>query len=502
MTTINTTSNYSTTTTTFTPSPPPAAIVPLNSFPSNLPPELVLKIFEHLNSRDVVKSSQLVCKHWSHILPQDSAWEYLYERHFQLLAVPKGIKNFQEAYKKRDLLYSNLTKGVFASISIDQISQVSTRLISADGKIFSGHDDCQIRIWDSNTGKLISALEGGGAIYALAYAKGQLFSGDLNGVIKVWDSNTYKCTATFGAGQGGSVHALAYADGNKLVVASGDLSLKVLDLTTGEYTFLGKLYDQIIFLKYADGKLFSGDRSEFNVWDLKEGEYTPDTINMDSAVSFVYADGMVISGDIEQNIQFWDLATGNCTTIIPTKTDQTKDSGGCFLAYADGILFSYVANKIIAWNPKTKESIAILEQEPGKEQMRYVDMIYVDGKLSCYEECKPDQDYKKLITMDFMDFTASHTVILEEIARLFERRHPTTDLKAWSRLTKMPTSTIRKITGNAQGDPYINNEQSAHSTSEHWIQLIRNYVKKQREEERHPLLTILESSSVNTIQKS
>jgi WD40 repeat protein len=412
-----------------------------------------------LNLRDLVGAYQLVCKKWSHILLQDSVWQNLCERHFQLLAVPKGIKNFQEAYKKRHILHSNLTKGVFASINLNQINSISAPLISADGKIFSGHDDCQIRIWDSNTGKPISALEGGDPIYALAYAKGQLFSSGYSGVIKVWDLNTYKCIATFEANQEGQwVSALAYADGNKLVVASGNLSLKVLDLTTRAYTFLGKLEGVIIFLKYADDKLFSGDRNAFKVWDLKKNECTMKIVQH-LAVSFVYVDGMVISSDVDQNIKFWDLTTGQCTKTIK----QTSSFTNCFLVYGDGIFFSCVAHKVMVWNPKTKECMATLEQELGETQIRYV---YADGKLIRSAARYPEEGYKLIA----IDFTASDSVIFEEIAGLFESINFIVIKNARERFLKMPLSARVKILGNRQEDSL---------TPKELAQAIRNYVKEQ-----------------------
>ena len=108
---------------------------------------------------------------------------------------------------------------------------VSSLAISADGKLLvSGSWDKMIKIWQLDTGELISTLKGHrDRVYAIALSPdGKIIaSGSADKTIKLWHLQTGELLATF-TGHANTVTALAFtASGKMLVSGSLDKTIKI-----------------------------------------------------------------------------------------------------------------------------------------------------------------------------------------------------------------------------------------------------------------------------------
>jgi len=108
---------------------------------------------------------------------------------------------------------------------------VSSLAISADGKLLvSGSWDKTIKIWQLDTGELISTLKGhGDRVYAIALSPdGKIIaSGSADKTIKLWHLQTGELLGTF-TGHDNTVTALAFtASGEMLVSGSLDKTIKI-----------------------------------------------------------------------------------------------------------------------------------------------------------------------------------------------------------------------------------------------------------------------------------
>src|SRR5262249_40144946 len=93
----------------------------------------------------------LVCKQWYQMLNnEDNVWFSFLSDHFP--AMSRGIAgNFKDSYHALYTLYSNFTKGVYASHTLQGHQDAVTCLTIAGGIIVSGSCDKTIKIWYLNT---------------------------------------------------------------------------------------------------------------------------------------------------------------------------------------------------------------------------------------------------------------------------------------------------------------------------------------------------------------
>jgi len=224
---------------------PTTVTVPNSPTPTLLlPDEVVIQILNHLNVGELATCG-LVCRQLSELSQDNFLWKDLFKSMFPSCN-PSGIADFRKACQDQ-LLYRNMTNGVYASQTLTGHKDVIRSLVVADGKLFSGSGDKTIMVWDIETGNcskilgdktirvwdiktgswskiLIGHTDG---ITSLVFADGKLFSGSDDRTIRVWDIETGNCSPPL-TGHPGSISSLAFADG-KLFSGSWDTTIRVWD---------------------------------------------------------------------------------------------------------------------------------------------------------------------------------------------------------------------------------------------------------------------------------
>jgi hypothetical protein len=201
-------------------------------------------------------------------------------------------------------------------------------------RVVSGSDDKTLKVWDLETGRTRSTLEGhAGLVSACAVAPDGLrvVSASYDKTLKVWDLETGRTLATL-EGHALWVNACAVTpDGRRVVSGSDDKTLKVWDLETGRA--LATLEGHALWVNACavtpDGRRVvsaSGDQT-LKVWDLETGRALA---TLEGHALWVNAcavtpDGLrVVSASRDKMLKVWDLETGRALATLKGHADRVS----------------------------------------------------------------------------------------------------------------------------------------------------------------------------------
>jgi WD40 repeat protein len=191
------------------------------------------------------------------------------------------------------------------------------------GRILSGSYDGTAMVWDAESGNTILAIKTGhGAVYSAIYSPDEtmIASGGRSReheFIKIWDSNTGKLIAK-PEGHTGRVDCLAWtADGKTLISGSYDSSIRTWNTTTWRQinVFTGHTSLVSAIALYPNGLILasaSWDKTA-QLWNLKNGQpigtphQHPDYGQVD-CVSFSMDGKLLATGCNDGNAYLWDIA--------------------------------------------------------------------------------------------------------------------------------------------------------------------------------------------------
>ncbi len=198
----------------------------------------------------------------------------------------------------------------------------------------------------------------------------RIVSASMDHTLRVWDAKTGEGVLTL-SGHDGSVLGCAWlADGERIVSASMDHTLRVWDAKTGESVLTLSGHSGAVngCAWTADGKRIvsaSGDGT-LRVWDAKTGE---SVLTLSGHSGFVLgcawsADGeRIVSASGDHTLRVWDAKTGKS---VLTLSEHGGSVNGCAWS-ADGerIVSASWDKTLRVWDAKTGESVLTLSGHSG-----------------------------------------------------------------------------------------------------------------------------------------
>ncbi|MFI5460472.1 MAG: protein kinase [Isosphaerales bacterium] len=247
---------------------------------------------------------------------------------------------------------------------------------SPDGRtLATGSDDSEpdptIKLWDTATGRLTRAWDGGlGTVAALAFSPDgrTLASGHLvdRKNVRIWDAATGRLLLTL-EGHTDRVRALVFApDGNSLATASSDGTVRLWDVASWrERSVLKGHSDSVHAVAFSpDGKTLAsaGNDGDVRLWDIEPGSELPPRVfhNRANLMALAFApDGKTLAvADTLGSMTLWDLDRATPIRLIHSDGDELRQL--TFTPDGAAIAAAGIKGVIRLWDPATGQELLTL----------------------------------------------------------------------------------------------------------------------------------------------
>ncbi|MBE9077385.1 hypothetical protein IQ241_08755 [Romeria aff. gracilis LEGE 07310] len=218
------------------------------------------------------------------------------------------------------------------AVFTETLGNVLSAAFSPDGQLLATCDtDCQIRLWQVQTGQLRLICRGhSNWVRSVAFSPdGQtLVSGGADQTVRCWEVATGRCLS-LGRGHRGEVYAVAFSpQGHQLASSSGDGTLRLWNRDSGQ---CGRIFSghsswvrSVVFS--PDGRtLASGsDDQTLKLWDCQTGHCLQTLTGHGSwvrSVAFSPEGQTLASGSGDRTLKLWDYQTGRCLKTYSGHSD-------------------------------------------------------------------------------------------------------------------------------------------------------------------------------------
>jgi WD40 repeat protein len=249
---------------------------------------------------------------------------YGYNLHTSLAITPDGQRLVSSLYWDDTIKIWNLNTGELISILEVPQHYINHVAITPDGQtLVSGGAHSTIKIWDLKTNELLHSLHCSDSVYLVTITPdGQKFiSFEYNNIIQIWDSNNQEILKTFHIDWSDTNSIVISPDQQRIIV--GNKIIKSYDLATGKLrTIIGCNSESIHALAITpDGKtlISTHNNNTIKIWDLTKKYPDVRLILKSSAIVEILTltpdSQRIVSvgndyGDYESFIEIWDLNTG------------------------------------------------------------------------------------------------------------------------------------------------------------------------------------------------
>ena len=209
---------------------------------------------------------------------------------------------------------------------------------SPDGKwLASGSEDETVKIWNSQSGKLILTLSGHtDSVSSVSFSPDgrRLASGSWDKSLKIWDSYSGNLIRTIGeqSFSDNNVESISFSpDGRQLASSSQGWRLVIWDSYSGKQIrgFSWKTnFLSVSFSPYGNRLAAGGMDKEIKIWDIHSGNLTAiltghsDSV---SSVSFSPDGKWLASGSEDKTVKIWDSRSGK---LVLTLSGSSPDNNG------------------------------------------------------------------------------------------------------------------------------------------------------------------------------
>jgi WD40 repeat protein len=219
--------------------------------------------------------------------------------------------------------YSNLHKSVFT----ETLGNILSAVFSPDGQHLATCDtDCNIRLWDVQTGQLVLICNGHkNWVRSIVFSHDGniLASGSADQTVMLWDVQTGQCLKQL-TGHQNEIYSVAISPKGQMVVSgSGDNTVKLWDIQTGQclQTLTGHTNWVRSVAFSPDGKILASgsDDHTIKLWDIQTGQCLQTLsghTNWARSVAFSPDGKILASGSDDHTIKLWDIQTGQCLQTL------------------------------------------------------------------------------------------------------------------------------------------------------------------------------------------
>ncbi|MBD2344218.1 WD40 repeat domain-containing protein [Anabaena subtropica] len=243
------------------------------------------------------------------------------------------------------------------------VDAVWSLVLTSDGKtLVSASADKTIKVWNVDTGKVISTLQGHTDVVraiALTSDGKTLISGGGDNKIKIWNLQKFHLKRTLISASVPVWSVAISSDGQTLVSGHEDGSIRIWNFPTGQLLRTIKGHEGRVFsvAMSPDGETFATGSIDktMKMWDLYTGGRLHTIAQQDAVRSVIFSrDGKKLaSGSWDKTIKIWNIQTGQ---LLHTLVGHTSRVVTLSLGFDGQTLVSgSIDNTIKIWNWQTGE---------------------------------------------------------------------------------------------------------------------------------------------------